>query len=105
NARIKNLADTDQEFYVAAWDRAAESDSALPPLPLNSKAFLSLGELAQTHFSDWWEVRDFQTVDEGFHESEEAEDNVHQPLGEPLPPFRGTAEGGFEFIAERIAAS
>ncbi|MGB3414647.1 MAG: transcription-repair coupling factor [Microbacteriaceae bacterium] len=101
-ARIQSLSDTDQEFYTAAWDRIADTEETKAPLPPSAKAFLSLGELAQGGFSAWWNLRDFRVMPEGF---EDQQIETVNSLGKPLPNFRGTAEGGFEYIAERLKAS
>ncbi|MBK4347219.1 transcription-repair coupling factor [Lacisediminihabitans changchengi] len=112
-SRAVSLVETNSEFLGAAWNAATAGAEA--PIDLDAGDFLSVTELRESAGArSWWTLSSFDTgaaeptdVSGGSVESSatsELRDGDHYIRIESstVPSFQGKAEGGLDYLGERL---
>ena len=110
-SRAVSLVETNSEFLGAAWNAATAGAEA--PIDLDAGDFLSVNELRESAGArSWWTLSSFDTgaaepVESGAVESSatsELRDGDHYIRidSSTVPSFQGKAEGGLDYLGERL---
>lgn len=106
--RAVSLAETNQEFFAAAWDAATAGGAV--PVPAHDDSMLSLPEVkAFVPGMPWWEISGFQGDADSASEQDSVQSadaaEVPELLGKPLPaplPGQDAAQQAFTYMREML---